>query len=146
MPVVEPGGVRVTTIVTARIVPGGELQLGHGGGRRQLCFAGGLDFCGGIEMELVGWIAAVFRVINKGASYTVVKLNQCERRVQHTEWEGRKGKQSPDGIVSEFPVRQVENSYNTVWPPVGNIMVLYMSPKLGQRRWGCPFCGHALCW
>ncbi len=95
-------------------------------------------------MELVGWIAAVFRVINKGATYTVVKFNQCERQVQHMEWEGRKGKQSPDGSVSEFPVRQVEDSYNTVQPPVGNIVVLYSSPKLEKGHWGCLFRGHAL--
>ncbi len=82
-------------------------------------------------MELVGWIAAVFRVINKGAIYTVVKLNQCERWVGHTEWEGRKGKQSPDGNVSEFSIRQVEDLYNTVWPPVGYIVVLYLPLKLG---------------
>jgi hypothetical protein len=62
-------------------------------------------FCGRLEMELVGWIAPVFRVIHKGATYTVVKLNQRERWVRHMEWEGRKGKQSPDGNVSEFPVR-----------------------------------------
>jgi hypothetical protein len=61
-------------------------------------------------MELVGWIATVFRVINKGAMYTVVKLNQCERQVRHTEWEGRKGKQSSDGNVMEFPIRQVKDS------------------------------------
>jgi hypothetical protein len=96
-------------------------------------------------MELVGWIAAVFRVINKGATYTVVKSNQCERQVQHMEWEGRKGKQSPDGNVSEFPVRQVKDTYNTVWPPVGNILVLYSSPKLGQGRWGRWFHGRTSC-
>jgi hypothetical protein len=108
LPIFEPGGVRATTIVAATIVPGGELQLGHGGGqavvawlqlghgggRRQLLVAGGLAFFGGLKMELVGWIAAVFRVINKGAPKTVVKFkfSQCMRRVWHMEREGRKGK------------------------------------------------------
>ena len=36
------------------------------------------------------------------------------------EWESRKGEQRPNGNVSEFPVRQVEDLYNTVWPPVGS--------------------------
>jgi hypothetical protein len=73
-------------------------------------------------MDLVGWIAAVFRVINKGATKTVVKFSQCMRWVRHTEWEGRKGKQSPDVNVSEFPVLQVEDSYDRVLPPIGNIV------------------------
>jgi hypothetical protein len=82
LPVVKPGGVRVTSIVAARVVPGGELglghgggqaaaawlQLSHGGGRRQLPIAGGLAFCGWLKMELIGWIATVFRVINKEAT------------------------------------------------------------------------------
>jgi hypothetical protein len=83
-------------------------------------------------MELLGWIAAVFRVINKRATYTVVKFNQCERRVRHMEWEGRKGKQSPDWSISEFLVCQVEDLYDTVPPPVGNIVFLHLSPKLGR--------------
>jgi hypothetical protein len=62
---------------------------------------------------------AVFGVINKGAMKTVVKFSQCMRLARHTEWEGRKGKQSPDGNIPEFSVRQVEDSYNTVLPPVG---------------------------
>jgi hypothetical protein len=97
-------------------------------------------------MELIGWIAAVFRVINKGAMVTAMKLNQCESRVRHMEWEGRKGKQSPDGNISEFAICQVKDSYDTVWPPVGNILVLYSSPKLGQGLWGCLFRGRVLCW
>jgi hypothetical protein len=34
-------------------------------------------------MELVGWIAAVFRIIDEGAMNAVVSsnLNQCENRV-----------------------------------------------------------------
>jgi hypothetical protein len=81
LPVVKPGGVRVTTIVAARVVPVGVLKLGHGGsqaaaawlwlghggGIRQLCIAGRLAFCGRLKMELVGWIVAVFRIIDKGA-------------------------------------------------------------------------------
>jgi hypothetical protein len=97
-------------------------------------------------MELVGLIAAVFRVINKGAMNTVVKFSQCERRVQHMKWEGRKGKQSPGGNVLEFPTRQVEDSYNTALPPVGNIVFPYLSPKLSKGHRGCPFRSHALCW
>jgi hypothetical protein len=83
LPVIKPGGVWVTTIIAVRVVPAGELQLGlgggwgqaaaawlqlsHRGGRRQLCVTGGLAVCSGLKMELVRWIAAVFRVINKGA-------------------------------------------------------------------------------
>ncbi len=62
------------------------------------------------------------------------------------EWEGRKGKQSPDGIVSEFPVHQVEDSYDTVPPPVRKIVFCTCLQKLGQGRWGCPFRGRASCW
>jgi hypothetical protein len=138
LPIFNPGGVRVTTIVTATFVPGGELQLGYGGGqaaaawlrlghgqgRRRLLVTGGLAFLRRLEMKPKGWTAAVFRVINKGATKTVVKLSQRMRWVQHTEWEGRKGKQSPDGNVSKFPVCQVEDWYDTVPPPVGNILFL----------------------
>jgi hypothetical protein len=76
-------------------------------------------------MELVGWIATVFRIIDKRAMNAVVSsnLNQCENRVRHMEWEGRKGEQSPDGNASEFPVHKVEDSYDTVRPPAGNIVV-----------------------
>jgi hypothetical protein len=97
-------------------------------------------------MELIGWIAADFRVINKGATKTVVKFSQCVRWVQHMEWEGRKGEKSPDGNISEFSVRQVEESYDTVPPPVQNIVVLLSSSKLGKGHRRCPFHGRALCW
>ncbi len=85
-------------------------------------------------MELVGWIAAVFREIDLGAMNAVVssKLNQCEYWVQHTEWEGWKGEQSPDGNILEFPVCQVKDLYNTVQLPVGDIVFPNLSPKLGQ--------------
>ena len=75
-------------------------------------------------MEIVGWIATIFRETDLGAINAVVssKLNQCENRVQHTEWEGQKGEQSPDGNVSEFLVRQVKDPYDTVWPPIGDIL------------------------
>jgi hypothetical protein len=67
-------------------------------------------FCTG-EMELVGWIAAVFREIYLGAMNAVMvsKLNQGENRVRHTEWEGWKGEQSPNGNVLEFPICQVKD-------------------------------------
>jgi hypothetical protein len=99
-------------------------------------------------MDLIGWITTVFRIIDEGAMNAVVSsnLNQCKNQVQHMEWEGQKDEQSPNGSILEFPIRQVENLYNTVQPPVGNIVVLYLSPKLGQGRWGCPFHGRALCW
>jgi hypothetical protein len=87
--VVKPGGVRVATIVAAGVVPAGKLQLGHGGGqgqaaaawlrlgqeggRRQLHIAGRTAFCNGGEMELVSWIASVFREIDLGAMNAVVK-------------------------------------------------------------------------
>jgi hypothetical protein len=61
------------------------------------------------------------------------------------EWEGGKGEQSPDGNVSEFAVRQVKDLYDTVWPPVGDIVFPNLSPKLDQGHWGRPFWGHALC-
>jgi hypothetical protein len=67
-------------------------------------------FCRG-KIELVGWIHDDFREIDLGAMNAVVssKLNQCKNRVQHTEREGRKGEQSPDGNVLEFPACQVED-------------------------------------
>ncbi len=99
-------------------------------------------------MELVGWIATVFREIDLGAMNAVMsnKLNQCKNQVRHTEWEGWKGEQSPNGNVLESPVRQVEDPYDTVQPPVGDIVFPNLSPKLGKGRWGCPFRGQALCW
>ena len=72
-------------------------------------------------------------------------LNQGENQVQHTEWEGQKGEQSPDGNVLEFPVRPVEDPYDTVWPPVGDILFPNLSLKLGQGHWGRPLPGRALC-
>jgi hypothetical protein len=98
-------------------------------------------------MELSWWITTVFRVIDLGAMKTVVssKLNQCENWVQDMEWEGQKGEQSPNGNILEFSDRQVKDPYNTVWPPVGDIVFLNSSPKLGQGHWGSPFHGHALC-
>ncbi len=65
-------------------------------------------------------------------------MNQCENQVQNTEWEGRKGEQSPDGNVLEFPVRRVEDLYNTVCPPVETIVVPYLSPKIGPGPLGMP--------
>jgi hypothetical protein len=96
-------------------------------------------FCRG-KVELVGWIATVFREIVLGAMNAVVssKLN--------TKWEGWKGEQSPNANVSEFPVCQVKDPYDTVWPPVGDIVFPNLSPKLDQGCWGRPFRGCALCW
>jgi hypothetical protein len=164
LPVVEPGGVRFAAVVAARVIPAGELWLGHGGGqgqaaaawlqigheggRRLLRLAGRMVFWdkGKMEKELVRWISTV--EIDEGAINAFVKgkLSPSEHRVWNAEWEGLKGKQSTNGNVSKFPVCQVEDLYNTVWPPVGNTVVPNLSPKLGQGRWGCPFRGHALCW
>ncbi len=99
-------------------------------------------------MKFVGLIAAAFRKLDLGAIHAVVvnKLNQGENRVRHTKWEGRKGEQSPDGNVAEFPIHQVKYPYDTVWPPVGDIVFPNSSPKLGQGRWGRLFHGCALRW
>jgi hypothetical protein len=40
------------------------------------------------------------------------------------KWEGLKGKQSTNGNVSKFPIHQVKDPYDTVWPPVWNIVHL----------------------
>ncbi len=99
-------------------------------------------------MKFVGLIATAFREIDLGAMHAVVvnKLNQGENRERHTKWQGRIGEQSPDENVAEFPIRHVEYPYDTVWPPVGNIVFPNSSPKLGQGCWGRPFHGCALCW
>jgi hypothetical protein len=100
-----------------------------------------------METELVKWIAIVFREIDEVAINAVVKgkLSQGQHRVQHAEWEGLKGKQSTNGSISKFPVCQVEDPYDAVWPQVGNTVLPNLSSKLGQGRWGCPFHGHPLC-
>jgi hypothetical protein len=98
-----------------------------------------MAICGRLKMELVGWITAVFWDIDLGAVNAVVKgkLNQGENLVRHTEWEGRKGKQSPNGNVSEISICQVKDLYDTVWPP-GEYCGPKLVSKIGPGLLGMP--------
>jgi hypothetical protein len=71
-----------------------DCNLGHGGGRRQLCIAGGLAFCGGLKIELVGWIPAVFRIIDEKAMNAVVSSNLTNVRSGYDTRNGRAGRMS----------------------------------------------------
>ncbi len=109
------------------------LQLSHAGGGRQLCVAGGKAFSCEGEMKFVGWIICPWK-IDLGAIYAfgVSELNQCEDRVRHMEWKDRRGKQSPDGNILQFPISEVLYLYDTAKAPVGNIVMDNLVSKTSQ--------------
>ncbi len=82
-----------------------------------------------MEMELVRWITTVFREIDDEAINAVMKgkLSQGEHQVRHVKWEDLKGEKSTNGNVLEFSICQVEDPYDAVHLPVGNIVLPNLS-------------------
>jgi hypothetical protein len=80
------------------------LQLGNGGGGKQLCIAGGKAFCCGGKMKFV-WRKVIPWIVDLRAINALVsKFRWVEDRVQHMEWKDRQGEQGPNKNVLQFPV------------------------------------------
>jgi hypothetical protein len=106
-----------------------------------LCW--GKTCCCGGKMKFVGRKVIPW-IVDLGAMNAFVsKLRWKLDQVRHTKWKDRQGEQGPDRNVSQCPIRQVEYPDDTGRPPVGNIVKKNLSSKLGQGRWGSPFCGRA---
>jgi hypothetical protein len=117
------------------------LQLGHGGGGRQLCVGGGKAFCCGFEINSWGKKYSL-KSQSGGNNGTVSKLRVKLDRVRHTKWKDWQEEQGPNRNIMHCPVRQAEYPYDIGRPPVGNIVYLNLSPKLGQGCWGSSFRGR----
>jgi hypothetical protein len=98
-------------------------------------------FCCGCDVKLVDGMVIPWIINLRAVTALVSMLRFKVDRVRHAKWEDPEEEQGPNRDVTECPISRVKYTSNTVWPPVGDIVFPYLSPKFAQGCWGSPLCG-----